>query len=31
MGLKYFPDIAQAIMENVLSENTWIHTKQIHI
>jgi hypothetical protein len=31
MGLKCSPDIAQAIMENVLSENIYIHTKQIHI
>ncbi len=31
MGLKCSPDIAQAIMENVLSEYIWIHTKWIHI
>ena len=30
MGLKYSPDIAQAIMENEYSENIRIHTKQIH-
>ncbi len=31
MGLKCSPDIAQAIMENVLSVNVWIHTKQIRL